>query len=215
MAPIIPSFLAPCPIDSRSLSQTHRTTLCCCLPVHAQSERHTRRDFLLATAATAATLLLSPVTPAHAYSSPYRPGEAPAPLPDRLYERSPDDIVKTSSGLQYFDLASGAGTEANEGDTVIVNYTSRLRGLNGIKVASSFDDPSSPPFVFRVGAADVVPGVNEAVRGMRVGGKRRAVLPPQIAYASPDMKPAVTEFFARRRLLSVLETNRDATIVFE
>lgn len=152
---------------------------------------------------------------AHAYSSPYRPGENPTPLPDRLYERPAAAIVTTGTGLQYFDLAPGSTTSAAaaDGDTVVVNYTSRLRGLNGIKIDSSFE--TDVPFVFRVGASDVVPGVSEAVTGMHVGGKRRAVLPPDIAYASPDMKPAVTEFFARRRLLSVLETNRDATIVFE
>lgn len=173
-----------------------------------------RRAFLQALSIPGAALLLCPGS-ALAYSSPYRPGQEVKPLPDRLYERSSGQIVKTDSGLQYFDLAVGNGTEATDGSTVWVNYTSRLRGLNGIKVSSSFDDPQAPPFMFRVGELDVVPGINEAVCGMRVGGKRRAVLPPSISYSSPDMKPAVTGFFARRRLLSVLETNRDATIVFE
>lgn len=174
----------------------------------------TRRALLCA---TAATVLLRGAEEACAYSSPYRPGQNDElRLPDRLYEKTREEVVTTASGLRYFELAVGGGDrEVADGASVIVNYTSRLRGLNGIKIWSSFEGPDAVPFIFRVGAPDVVPGVSEALLGMRVGGKRRAVLPPDISYQSPDMKPAVKDFFARRRLLSVLETNRDATIVFE
>lgn len=180
----------------------------------SQPPSSSRRALLVASGMVALSTLLPQV--AGAYSSPYRPGQGKElPLPQRLYDTPPDAIIRTQSGLRYFDLALGQGSEAHDGDTVFVNYTSRLAGLNGIKIQSSYDDPSAPPFIFRLGAPDVVPGVSEAVRGMRVGGKRRALLPSDISYKSPDMKPAVTEFFARRRLLSVLETNRDATIAFE
>lgn len=124
-------------------------------------------------------------------------------------------MVTTPSGLRYFDLLPGTGEEAVDGSLVSVYYSSRLGGLNGIKIVSMFDDANAVPLVLRVGDKRVVPGVSEALNGMRVGGKRRAVVPPGIAYKNPDMIPAVTEFFARRRLLSVLETNRNATIVFE
>lgn len=164
----------------------------------------------------AAALALTLPARALAYSSPYNPSKrSETPLPDRLYEEQVKRVVTTATGLQYFDLSVGTGREALSGDLVSVYYTSRLRGLNGIKIQSSFDDPSAPPLLLRIGDPAVVPGVSETLQGMRVGGKRRAVLPPSIAYKNPDMKPAVTEFFARRRLLSVLETQRDATIVFE
>lgn len=176
----------------------------------------TRRSFLLYLIAITAFSMAFDVAPADAYSSPYRPGQSgDTNLPKRLFDKPEDEIVYTESGLQYFDLKKGSGSEAKDGSTVSVNYTTRLRGLNGIKVQSTFDDESAPPFVFRVGDPNVVPGVNEAIIGMRVGGFRRVVVPPNLAYQSPDMKPPVTEFFARRRLLSVLRTNRDATIVFE
>lgn len=177
------------------------------------SPQISRRALLLSVPAL--SVLLHPAT-AHAYSSPYKPSlKTETKLPDRRYEDAVNRVITTSSGLQYFDITAGTGAEAEEGSTVFVNYTSRLRGLNGIKIQSTYDEPNTPAFIFRVGGADVVPGVNEAVRGMRVGGKRRAVLPPNIAYQNASMKPAVTEFFAKRRLLSVLNTNRDATIVFE
>lgn len=171
---------------------------------------------MLVSAAVSAALVLDLPPRASAYSSPYMPGlKTEQVLPDRLYEEEVKRVVKTRSGLQYFDLSKGSGTEAKPGDLAFVYYTSRLRGLNGIKVQSTYDDPTSPPVILKIGASDVVPGVSETLIGMRAGGKRRAVLPPNIAYKSPDMKPAVTDFFARRRLLSVLETQRDATIVFE
>lgn len=171
---------------------------------------------MLVSAALSTSLVLDPPSHASAYSSPYKPGQKTEQiLPDRLYEEAVKRVVKTPSGLQYFDLSEGSGTEAKAGNVAYVYYTSRLRGLNGIKIQSTYDDSTSPPVILKIGASDVVPGVSETLTGMRVGGKRRAVLPPNIAYTSPDMKPAVTEFFARRRLLSVLETQRDATIVFE
>lgn len=152
----------------------------------------------------------------NAYSSPYKAGRtSEQQLPDRLYEDAVRQVVTTPSGLRYFDLLEGTGAQATNGSLASIYYTSRLGGLYGVKVASTYDDPTAPPLVLQVGAPDVVPGVSEAIVGMKVGGKRRAVVPPGIAYKNPDMKPAVKEFFARRRLLSVIETNRDATVVFE
>jgi len=192
-----------------------------CHPVRMSSQQHTppptlSRRALLINASLVGSALMQPLAPTHAYSSPYKPGQkGEQNLPDRRYEDEVKRVVTTPSGLQYFDLSEGSGTQAALGSTVFVYYTARLGGLYGIKIQSTYDDPSSPPFIFKIGEKDVVPGVSEALTGMRVGGMRRAVLPPSVAYSSPDMKPAVTEFFARRRLLSVLETNRDATIVFE
>lgn len=132
----------------------------------------------------------------------------------RLYESATE--VTTAEGLRYFDLAVGEGAEVKEGATVILHYTSRLAGLNGIKLDSSRDGQGGgEPYRFVVGDNDAVPGFDRALRGMHVGGKRRVLCPPDLAYTSPAQKPAVREFFAKRRLLSVINTNRDATIVFE
>eukprot|EP00172_Hildenbrandia_rubra_P002265 Plantae.Rhodophyta-Hildenbrandia_rubra.ctg2994.p1 GENE.Plantae.Rhodophyta-Hildenbrandia_rubra.ctg2994~~Plantae.Rhodophyta-Hildenbrandia_rubra.ctg2994.p1 ORF type:complete len:231 (-),score=22.57 Plantae.Rhodophyta-Hildenbrandia_rubra.ctg2994:676-1368(-) len=176
----------------------------------------TRRQVLNFAALTLLSAL-SATTPAHAYSS-RRTNEDPK-LPPLLYEEQAKNVITTSTGLRYFDITQGSGETATIGDTVTVHYLSRLRGLNGIKLDSSFDHASSdgyiPPFVFVVGDKDVVPGLNEMVAGMKVGGKRRAVLEPKISYANEKMRPIPQDFFAKRRLLSVLNTNRDATIVFD
>lgn len=200
LPPLYPLLQNP----SRKRTRPHFPTLS--LPT-----RFSRRALLL----TALSLLRSPRS-TKAYSSPYNPSQtSEKSLPPRLYESTVPSVISTPSGLQYFDLLRGTGAEAHTGNIAYIYYTSRLRGLNGIKIQSTYDDPTSPPCIVRIGAPEVVPGVSEALVGMRVGGKRRAVLPPRIAYRSPDMQPRVTDFFPRRRLLSVLETQRDATIVFE
>jgi hypothetical protein len=151
---------------------------------------------------------------ASAYSSPYSqsPG-ADKELPIRLYDSR--NVVETPSGLRYFDLLVGdlQKPSVTQGNHVACAYTTRLGGLNGVKLDSSSD--KGEEFRFMVGDPNVVPGINEMLIGMHPGGKRRAVLPPNIAYVNSDMQPSVKEFFARRRLLSVLNTNRDATIVVD
>jgi FKBP-type peptidyl-prolyl cis-trans isomerase len=189
-----------------------------CRPHDGEGGKTTTRRSILLGAAAAAVLAGLQTSPVGAYSSPYRPGNSnaslDAPLPLRRYDGS--TVVTTASGLRYFDVSVGTedAAVAKVGSTVTVSYTTRLGGLNGVKLDSSLEQ-GREDFKFLVGDSRVVPGINEALVGMRVGGRRRAVLPPNIAYKTADTLPAVTEFFARRRLLSVLETNRDATIVVD
>jgi hypothetical protein len=154
------------------------------------------------------------VKSALAYASPYSQNpDADKKLPDRLYDKS--QVVETPSGLRYFDLLIGdvEKPSATVGSFVACEYLTRLGGLNGVKLDSSSDEGGE--FRFIVGDKNVVPGINEMVIGMHPGGKRRAVLSPAIGYVNADLLPAVKNFFARRRLLSVLNTNRDATIVVD
>lgn len=125
--------------------------------------------------------------------------------------------------MRYLDLAVGDGVDGNvepveDGDKVTIYYTSRLWGYNGIVLDSTNDhkrDGIPEPFVFTMGDQAVVPGLQEMIRTMHVGGKRRAVLPPSIGYQTATMKPTPADFPSMRRLRSVLETSRDATIVFD
>lgn len=137
-----------------------------------------------------------------------------ADAPPRLYDDAAE--IGSENGLKYFDLSIGTGTQVGEGNTVLVHYTSRLAGLNGIRLDATRDGQGGgEPYRYTVGDNDGVPGFDQALRGMRVGGKRRVLCPPSLAYANPLQKPAVNDFFARRRLLSVINTSRDATVVFE
>src|SRR5438132_539352 len=88
--------------------------------------------------------------------------------------------VTTKSGLQYVDLAIGTGATAEAGQTVTVHYTGWLE--NGKKFDSSLD--RRQPFSFPLGAGRVIKGWDEGVSGMKVGGKRKLTIPPQLGYGS-------------------------------
>jgi FKBP-type peptidyl-prolyl cis-trans isomerase FkpA len=88
--------------------------------------------------------------------------------------------VTTSSGLQYTDLTPGTGAEAKTGMSVSVHYTGWL--TDGKKFDSSLD--RKRPFEFKLGAGMVIRGWDEGVTGMKVGGKRKLTIPPDLGYGA-------------------------------
>lgn len=76
------------------------------------------------------------------------------------------------------DLKVGDGNEVHSGDYIIIHYIGTL--LNGQKFDSSYDRGS--PFKTRIGVGEVIDGWDMGVLGMKVGGKRKLVIPPQLAY---------------------------------
>ena len=90
----------------------------------------------------------------------------------------------TASGLQYEDVTVGDGDEAGKGVNVRVHYTGWLyeNGAAGRKFDSSKD--RNDPFVFPLGAGHVIRGWDEGVAGMKVGGTRRLVIPPELGYGA-------------------------------
>lgn len=86
--------------------------------------------------------------------------------------------ITTASGLVYEELTVGAGAEAAHGQQVTVHYTGWL--TNGTKFDSSKD--RDDPFVFSLGRGQVIKGWDEGVTGMKVGGKRKLTIPPQLGY---------------------------------
>ena len=112
------------------------------------------------------------------------------------------DGVKTASGLQYWDIKVGIGTEAKEGSHVTVHYTGWL--TSGKKFDSSVD--AGQPFDFTIGKGDVIKGWEEGVTGMKVGGKRQLRIPPELAYGKqgyPGAIPANATLVFDIRLLAV------------
>ena len=88
------------------------------------------------------------------------------------------------SGLQIEDVTAGNGPEAVKGANVIVHYTGWLytNGVAGAKFDSSKD--RGDPFSFPLGAGYVIRGWDEGVAGMKVGGTRRLVIPPELGYGA-------------------------------
>ncbi len=88
--------------------------------------------------------------------------------------------IKTFSGLHYVDLVTGHGRAAHVGETAIVHYTGWLE--DGTKFDSSVD--RGDPFSFRLDAGRVIKGWDEGVVGMKIGTKRKLIIPPHLGYGS-------------------------------
>ena len=88
--------------------------------------------------------------------------------------------VITASGLVYEDLEIGSGPAARAGDALSVRYTGYLE--DGTVIDSNLD--SGTPFQFILGSGTVIPGWDEGLVGMRAGGSRVLVIPPELAYGS-------------------------------
>jgi len=93
----------------------------------------------------------------------------------------------TASGLQFIDIKVGSGASPQTGQTVVVHYTGWL--TNGTKFDSSVD--RGQPFSFVIGTGKVIKGWDEGVASMKVGGKRRLIIPPDLGYGAGGYPPII------------------------
>ena len=115
---------------------------------------------------------------------------APTPTPTIQITQTPQPtaqnstqsgtMVTMSDGLQTQDLTVGNGKEAKAGDTVTVNYLGTLE--NGTKFDSSYD--RNQPFTTQIGVGAVIKGWDEGIPGMKIGGKRKLIIPAQLGYGA-------------------------------
>jgi len=105
----------------------------------------------------------------------------PNPILFAMAEETPSDSNSrtTESGLIISDIVNGEGDEASAGQTVTVNYTGTLE--DGTQFDTSI---GRAPFSFPLGAGRVIKGWDEGVAGMKVGGKRKLTIPPELGYGS-------------------------------
>ena len=96
-------------------------------------------------------------------------------------------MSKAPAGFWYSDVIVGHGEEAAPGRTVSVHYTGWLP--DGTNFHSSRD--RGEPFAFTLGQGQVIAGWDEGVKGMKGGGRRKLVLPPQLAYGDGGAPPAI------------------------
>ena len=108
---------------------------------------------------------------------------AAVPLLGRV-DAATNQVIEMPNGLKYTDTKTGDGAAATSGNKVSVHYTGWLynNGAKGSKFDSSVD--RGQPFQFTLGAHQVIAGWDEGVAGMKVGGKRTLIIPPELGYGA-------------------------------
>ncbi|NBS34429.1 MAG: FKBP-type peptidyl-prolyl cis-trans isomerase [Methylocystaceae bacterium] len=98
--------------------------------------------------------------------------------------RAASEVTLTASGLKIIDNKIGSGASPKIGQTCVMHYTGWLyiNGAKGKKFDSSRD--RGEPFEFAIGQGKVIPGWDEGIETMKVGGKRTLIIPPQLGYGA-------------------------------
>jgi FKBP-type peptidyl-prolyl cis-trans isomerase FkpA len=125
--------------------------------------------------------------PADSATTAAAPASAAGSAAEPAAESAPADTGTQNMPMQKIDLAPGNGAEIKSGQNALVHYTGWLYDAaapenKGQKFDSSVD--RNEPFEFPVGAGMVIKGWDEGVVGMKVGGKRRLVIPPEMGYGA-------------------------------
>lgn len=116
---------------------------------------------------------------------------AAAPTPNAQFAPSLDveltRMTRTPTGLYIEDIQEGSGEEASPGQEVAVHYTGWLP--SGQEFDNSHD--RGEPITFPLGAGAVIAGWDEGIAGMRPGGRRKLVIPPELAYGAEGRPPVI------------------------
>ncbi len=149
-------------------------------------------DDSASTAPTASTSTPTPATTGPAAMGPTAPAPPSAdishtPATTKIAGKTVT-LKATPSGLQYYDIKVGTGPSPAPGQTADVQYVGALP--DGTKFDSSYDH-GTDPFPVQVGAGQVIKGWDEGLATMKVGGKRRLVVPADLAYGPQSPSPAI------------------------
>lgn len=141
---------------------------------------------LFALIATVAATACGPTaTPTQETASPGAEATAPPSGSEDATRAEPKSETQEATSLKIDDLVVGKGAASKSGDRVTVHYTGWL--TDGTKFDSSKD--RGQPFPFTLGAGEVIPGWDQGVAGMKVGGKRKLTIPPDLGYGASGTGP--------------------------
>eukprot|EP00882_Tetradesmus_deserticola_P018313 GHRQ01019672.1.p1 GENE.GHRQ01019672.1~~GHRQ01019672.1.p1 ORF type:complete len:231 (+),score=80.59 GHRQ01019672.1:164-856(+) len=163
-----------------------------------------RRQLLAGTAAvliaTSAEVPAAAVAATKAASGDWSSPGLAAPEDENLPK-----FFKTASGVKVQELAPGSGEVAKAGDSVLIDYV--LRRNNGYFIYSTIEgisfqprDVPVGPIRLQLGSGNIIDGLQDALVGMRQGGKRRVLVPPELGYVSSVLQPQPPTFATKRQL---------------
>ncbi|MCL7050456.1 hypothetical protein MKW94_022765 [Papaver nudicaule] len=188
--------LTQCQCILSSVSCLHETG-----QIHKQQQNNTRQGIQFGTQSKVTRrLVLESIGFTAALLNVAHPVAA-APMPDSMEP----EVLRTrrqADGVIIQDVVDGIGIAAQEGDLVEVNYV--CRRSNGYFVHSTVDqfNGESKPVILPLDDKQIIRGLKQVLIGMKVGGKRRALIPPSVGYVNENLKPIPEEFGPRRSLLS-------------
>ena len=128
-------------------------------------------------------------TPSGTPSAPLSPDAVSAVPMTTTIDGKTAPLKFMPGGLKYYDIKVGTGATPNTGQTASMQYTGTL--LDGTKFDSSYDHPGKAPFDFPLGQGRVIKGWDEGVATMKVGGKRRLVIPAALGYGDRGSPPTI------------------------
>mmetsp|Transcript_51821 Transcript_51821/g.121667 ORF Transcript_51821/g.121667 Transcript_51821/m.121667 type:complete len:246 (-) Transcript_51821:19-756(-) len=122
------------------------------------------------------------------------------------FENKPGKPFFTKTGLKILDFTLGEGQIPKWGDLLIINYVMYLsNGKKLEKIDSTYD--RNTPFLFLHGGGQIILGLEEAVHDMKLGGKRRVILPSNLGYSNPGLGPIPPTSGGRKKLFNKAEGN--------
>ncbi len=133
---------------------------------------------------TTTTLEETTTTPKQSQSTAKKPGQAANKTKPKVTVPSGPPPKK----LEIEEIEEGSGTTAKAGNTVSVQYVG-VGYESGEEFDASWD--RGEPFTFQLGAGMVIPGWDQGVEGMKVGGRRELIIPPELAYGETGSPPAI------------------------
>ena len=110
------------------------------------------------------------------------------PVPSNSFAASLNvdpSTLSEAGGVKYKDLVVGTGPAPQRGQAIAIHYDGRL--TNGTPFDAN--GPNDQPYVFRLGMGDVIPGFDAGIAGMKVGGRRQVIIPPELGYGASGSGP--------------------------
>ncbi|CAI9097874.1 OLC1v1034387C1 [Oldenlandia corymbosa var. corymbosa] len=153
----------------------------CSFPASSSEAVEGRRALMGYLIATASGLLVCDAASAVSTSRRALKG---AKIPESEYTTLPN-------GLKYYDIKVGSGAEAVKGSRVAIHYVAKWRGVTFMTSRQGLGVGGGTPYGFDVGQSErgsVLKGLDLGVQGMRVGGQRLLIVPPELAYGSKGVQ---------------------------